>query len=209
MGAMSPGSERAPLGVDWGWAGEALEPESGDVHVVAHSSRGALVGVIDGLGHGTEAALAARTAARILESRPDEPLVTLFERCHEALHDTRGAVMSLASIDAGGARMSWIGVGNVEGYLLRADGTAGPPREAIMLRGGIVGYQLPSLHPSTVPLSRGDTLVFASDGIHHGFAADLDPSATPQEIAEAVLARHASGLDDAHVLVVRFLGGTP
>lgn len=206
---MSSAEEREPLGYDWGWAGRALEADSGDVHVVARSPRGALVGVIDGLGHGTEAALAARRAARLVEALPSEPLATLFERCHEALHGTRGAVMSLASIDARDARMTWIGVGNVEGVLLRADPAAAPARETILLRGGIVGYQLPSLRPEAVPLSRGDTLILASDGIRSGFGDVQRAKGSAQEIAEAILANHLRPDDDALVLVVRFGGGTP
>jgi negative regulator of sigma-B (phosphoserine phosphatase) len=209
MGAMSSAREREPLALEWGWAGKALEAESGDLHVVSRFPRGALVGVIDGLGHGAEAAVAAREAARVLEALPAEPLVTLFERCHEALHGTRGAVMSLASIDSSDSRMTWIGVGNVEGILLRGDPTAAPARDTILLRGGIVGYQLPTLRPATIALSRGDTLILASDGIHGGFGEGVETKGRPQEIAEAVLARHGRGDDDAHVLVVRFLGGEP
>jgi hypothetical protein len=44
--------------LELGWAGTALEAESGDVHVVAEFDHGVLVGVIDGLGHGYEAAVA-------------------------------------------------------------------------------------------------------------------------------------------------------
>lgn len=167
------------------------------------------MGVIDGLGHGLEAAAAAREAARVLEARPAEPIVDLFEACHEALRGTRGAVMSLASIDSSGSRMSWIGVGNVEAVLLRADPAAAPARETIPLRGGIVGYQLPSLHPAKLALSRGDTLLLATDGIRGGFGEGVHTARGPREIAEEILARHARGNDDALVLAVRFVGGGP
>jgi negative regulator of sigma-B (phosphoserine phosphatase) len=194
--------------IDWAWAGVALAGDaSGDVHVVAEFADGVLVGVIDGLGHGIEAAVAARTAAGVLASCAGEPLAALVERCHEALRSTRGAVMSLCSFDARGSRMTWAGVGNVEAFLVRASPGAGRPRESIVLRGGIVGYHLlPALRPSTVPVFAGDTLIMATDGVGGAFGEGASPGATPQALADAILARHARGTDDALVLVARYLG---
>jgi serine phosphatase RsbU (regulator of sigma subunit) len=192
--------------LELGWAGTALEEESGDVHVFAELEAGALVAVIDGLGHGFEAAVAARAAARILESFAAEPLAALVDRCHEALRQTRGAVMSLAAFDARASRMTWAGIGNVEGVLLRA-GAPAARRETITLRGGIVGYQLPALRTSTLSLSPGDTLFLATDGIRDVFTEELPSPATPQQLADAILARHSRGSDDALVLVARYLGG--
>jgi serine phosphatase RsbU (regulator of sigma subunit) len=115
--------------------------------------------------------------------------------------------MSLASFDARDSRMTWAGIGNVEAVLLPGGEGAQPRRrETIALRGGIVGYHLPTLHASTLPVSPGDTLVMATDGIHGGFGDGLPAHATPQEIADSILARHARGSDDAHVLVARYLG---
>ena len=188
--------------LDWAWAGSALEAESGDLHVVAEFPEGVLVGVIDGLGHGIEAAASASAAASILASSAGEPLETLVVRCHEALRGARGAVMSLARFE--GPSMTWAGVGNVEGLLVRGDGVR--PRETIPLRGGIVGYHLPSLRADTVPVAPGDTLILATDGIHGGFGEALPRRATPRELADRILAAHARGSDDALVLVARYLG---
>lgn len=192
--------------VEWGAAGSALEEESGDVHVVADFPGGALVAVIDGLGHGWEAAAAAREAARVLEERPGELVEELVRRCHEALRKTRGAVMTLASFDAGRSSMTWTGVGNVEALLLRADRAAEPAREAVLLRGGVVGYQLPQLRATSLGVSPGDTLVMASDGIRSSFAADLRPHEGPQAMADSILRGHARGADDALVVVARYRG---
>jgi serine phosphatase RsbU (regulator of sigma subunit) len=189
-----------------GWAGAALEAVSGDVHVVAEFEDGVLVAVIDGLGHGYEAAVAAQAAARILASHAAEPLAALIERCHEGLRGTRGAVMSLASFDARDSRMTWAGIGNVEGLLVRGDPAAQRPREGIVLRGGIVGYHLPTVRPCSLPLSAGDTLIMATDGVDSGFGDPLPPRATAQDLADAILARHARGSDDALVLVARYVG---
>ena len=50
----------------------AGEEESGDLHLVTQTDRGALVAVIDGLGHGSEAANAARAAVATLEPHANE-----------------------------------------------------------------------------------------------------------------------------------------
>jgi phosphoserine phosphatase RsbX len=205
------GAARQQLVVEWGSAGAAIEGEveSGDAHVVAGFPHGTLVGLVDGLGHGPEAAAAAGEAVRLLEAHAGKPVLDLVERCHEALRYTRGAVMSLASFDARTASMTWIGIGNVEGILLRAPGAASPAREGIGLRGGVVGYQLPPLRASTLSVSPGDTLVLATDGIRSGFVAGLAPRGSPQELADSILARFARGSDDALVLVARYVGATP
>src|SRR5690242_3053400 len=107
--------------VEWGVAGRALtgEGESGDRHVVAEHSSGVLIGVVDGLGHGPEAAEAALTAVEVLVHHVGQPIVTLVSLCHESLRKTRGAALSIASIDIAGD-LEWIGVGNVEGVLVRS-----------------------------------------------------------------------------------------
>jgi serine phosphatase RsbU (regulator of sigma subunit) len=195
--------------LEWGWAGMGLERESGDLHVVAEFPGGALVALIDGLGHGPEAALAAREAARVLEERPRDPLDELIRRCHDALHGTRGAVMSVASFDAQQSSMTWAGVGNVEALLLRADRSAERRREVISLRGGVVGYQLPPIRASTLAVGPGDTLVMASDGLRSGFATGIPLHWGPQALADSLLERHARGSDDALVVVARYLGPRP
>ena len=204
-------SDASPAGrsiVEWGWAGSALDVESGDLHVVVHFADGALVALMDGLGHGPEAAAASIAAVPILEAYAGDPVPTLVQRCHEGLRKTRGVAMSLASFDSRHSSMTWIGVGNVDGVLLRIGGQAKRRGEAIALRGGVVGYRLPPLHADTLPVSQGDTLVMSTDGIRSGFTTDLAIEHGPQEIAESILARFAKGSDDAHVVVARYVGNS-
>ena len=197
--------------IEWGVATLALpgEAESGDRHLVKPVSTGVLVAVVDGLGHGAEAASAAQSAVTALERHASESPASLIERCHRALKGTRGAVMSVAVLADPDRSMTWVGVGNVEGLLLSGDGAArrGPARASLVTRGGIVGSELPRLHPVVHPIAPGDMLIFATDGIWEGFAEGLPPEATPQQLADQILARHGKGTDDALVLVARYLGG--
>jgi anti-sigma regulatory factor (Ser/Thr protein kinase) len=194
----------APV-IAWGTASAALagETESGDLTVVSTFTDGALLATIDGLGHGPEAALAARTAGRLLVAHASDDLLSIVERCHEGLRKTRGAVMSLASWSARNASLTWLGVGNVEGVLLRRDKTL--PNEALTLRGGVVGYRLPPLRCESLSVARGDTLIFATDGVRGDFKVDVALEYDPQILADALLARSAKGTDDACVAVARYV----
>jgi phosphoserine phosphatase RsbX len=194
--------------LEWGFAGAALDGhESGDLHLVAPFPGGALVALIDGLGHGAGAAEAARCAVSLLLERPQASVVRLFEHCHEGLRKTRGAVMSLATLDSRHSTIEWCGVGNVEGVLLPT--TPERARYDIGCRGGVVGYRLPPLNARTIPLHQGDLLVFATDGIHDGFTSAIQVERTPQMIADTVLTKCSKGTDDALVLVVRYVGAAP
>lgn len=208
MGTLSMDPRRAGTSpfLDWGFASVALRGESmsGDVHLVQPfaDDSGVLVAAVDGLGHGEEAAAAARRAAETLQSFAHESVIALIRRCHDALHRTRGVVMSLASFQRRDDTMTWLGVGNVEGVLLRADPAAA--RETILLRGGVVGYELPQLRGTVVPIAAGDTLIFATDGVRAGFDVGLNAADPPQRLADQILARRTTGTDDALVLVARY-----
>lgn len=180
--------------------------ESGDRHLVCCGGDGILIAAIDGIGHGEEAANAAEAAISILKASPDEPVISLLERCHEGLRSTRGVVLSLASIDPKHGMMTWIGVGNVQGVLMRAGAKKGRVEEVLLLRGGVVGSQLPALQAAVLPIAKGDTLVFVTDGIRSEFVEGLSALESPQRAADKILKQHSRGNDDALVLVVRLTG---
>ncbi|MFL5827212.1 MAG: SpoIIE family protein phosphatase [Thermoleophilaceae bacterium] len=182
------------------------ETESGDLHVVSHFPGGFVVAAIDGLGHGPEAAAAASSAAAVVQSHPDLGVVELIEACDRALLRTRGAVMTVASVDLRTSEMTWLGVGNIETVLVRAEPGEERATESAMLLGGIVGHNLPALRASTLEIGEGDTLVFASDGVRTSFIPGLDASGDVQEVANRILERHGKGTDDALVVVARYRG---
>ncbi len=192
--------------VEWGWAGRALDRQSGDLHVVVAFDGGTLVALLDGLGHGVDAAAASRAAVPVLEAHASEPVEQIVQRCHEALRTTRGVVMTVASFDARDSSMTWTGVGNVDGILCRVRDGRQRRNEAISTRGGVVGYRLPPLRADRLQLSRGDTLVMTTDGIRSNFSAGVAMEYSPQEIAESILVRYAKDTDDAHVVVARYVG---
>jgi serine phosphatase RsbU (regulator of sigma subunit) len=205
---MTAGPQLTSALVEWGVGARPLRGQSvsGDSHLVAPFEHGVLIAVIDGLGHGPEAAAAAGVAVNTLRAQPDEPVTTLVERCHGALQRTRGAVLSLASIDAARGMMTWIGVGNVDGTLYRAIPAGRSEREALPHRGGVVGFQLPALRPGTIAIEPGDTLVFATDGVNGTFSSESPLGWHPQDAADRIVSRHGKDTDDVLALVVRYSG---
>jgi phosphoserine phosphatase RsbX len=179
---------------------------SGDRFCVVPSPAGVLVAVIDGLGHGSEAAEASARACEVLTEASGQSLPNTLERCHGALRRTRGAVIGLALFPRASSDMQWLAVGNVEGLLLHG-ATHVTAREAIVQRPGIVGHGLPHLLTSTLPVAVGDTLVFATDGLERGFSQALSSGAArPADGASALLRRFATGNDDALLLLARYVG---
>lgn len=204
----------SPPLIQWGVAARPFPGEtvSGDLHVVRPFPDGVLVVVIDGLGHGYSAAAAAKTVSASLEGHAHEPPTSLLRRCHEESKKTRGVVMSIASFNAPNGTMRWIGVGNVEGMLLRSGANGCTTRkrdEGLITCAGVVGYQLPTLRETEISVNRGDTLIFTTDGISGGFIEHLTLCDPPQQIADRILERHGKTTDDALVLVARYLGNAP
>ena len=193
--------------IEWGVASLTMpgQSQSGDRHLVQPYTNGVLVAVVDGLGHGEQAAAAADLAVTTLSKHAHESVITLCQCCHGRLHNTRGVVMSLASFNELDRTLTWIGIGNVEGLVLRTEGPPHSRHEYLLLRNGLVGSQLPSLSASIMPMTQGDTLIFVTDGIRGGFAKGLSISDPPQLMANRILAEHGKGSDDALVLVARYL----
>jgi phosphoserine phosphatase RsbX len=197
--------------VEWAVATRCRRGEttSGDLAVVTLLSEGVLVAGIDGLGHGDEAARAARKAAEVLRESPGRDLVLLVERCHAALKGTRGAAISLAFVSPSDSGVTWLGVGNVEGRVLSGDPSATRPKGSLPLENGVPGHELPPVRAATLELRTGDVLVLATDGVEAVFADSLDVSGSTQAISERILADHWKPTDDALVVAVRYLGARP
>ena len=200
-----------PVLTDWSVAARAVAGESvpGDMYLVRQFDDGELLAVVDGMGHGKEATRAARTAVSVLQQFAGEPITALVNRCHAALQQTRGACITLAALNARAGIVTWLGVGNVEGRLFRVDPRANHPIEHVLLRAGVVGYQLPALRAAMIPIGRGDLLVFVTDGIDESFAQEVHVKESLPALARRILDRHAKGHDDALVLVARYLGPNP
>ncbi len=194
--------------LDCGVAARPLrgEPASGDKHLIQPFRKGMLIAVVDGLGHGLEAAEAARAAVTTLKHHAGESVLSLLKRCQANLVGTRGVAASIASFDIADATMTWLGVGNVEGVLVHSQTDSAPLKEFLLRARGFIGGSVSDLRAFAVPVESGDTLTFATDGVTNDFHKEVNVLQSPQTIADRVLSRHGKDSDDALVVVARFIG---
>lgn len=181
------------------------EVVSGDIHFFKNTTDGALVAVIDGAGHGWSAAQAAKLIASNLEGIASDSISEIFKKTETICKKTRGAAMSAAHFSLINSSMTWAGIGNVEGILMRANPEIKPSKESLLLRNGILGYGSVAPRIATLPVSPGDTLILVTDGIRSDFFESVDLREPAQKISESILASHAKGNDDALALVVRLM----
>ena len=193
---------------EWGIETRSVGGEfgCGDDALIHWHLTGGLVAVVDGLGHGPSASMAAHAALDAIRVNPDDPPGQILARCHEATRRTRGLTMAIASIDAQQGQMTWFGVGNVHGTLVRSAPGHAPVRESLLVRSGVVGHRIPPIVPTIVPLEAGDILALATDGIRSGFETSILPEEGAQAAAARILACHGRPTDDALIVVVRYRG---
>ena len=193
-----------PAALDVGVAGAAIDGQtrSGDVAVFVPVARGGLACLIDGLGHGPDAADAAERCADVVRAHAGDSAHDLLAACHAALLDTRGVVLTVAWFDLERGEIAWTGVGNVDARLVHS----GPElrEDVALVFGGVVGYRLPKIRLATMPLTRGDVLVMITDGIEGAISPALAGAGTAQALADRIFEMHGKGTDDALAVVVRY-----
>ena len=177
----------------------AGEDVAGDACLVERWSRGVVVVVSDGLGHGPAAAEASRVLLAHVRGAIEMPLEQIFAGAHRALLKTRGVVATLARVDEGAGRVDVAGIGNVTTRLLQ--GAAMPLH--LLVPPGVLGGAYRPMRTQSVSFAVGDLLVMHTDGIRSRF--DLAPlqSLPPDELARAVVGEHGKTTDDAACAVVR------
>ncbi|MEV5976273.1 SpoIIE family protein phosphatase [Streptomyces sp. NPDC052114] len=173
--------------------------ENGDGYAVVEHGGVRTVLVIDGLGHGPEAATAAQRAERTFLANPAAPLADVLTALHKALRHTRGAAVGALRITAGQAE--YCGVGNVRGAVVSPEGI----HHQFTGQAGIVGYTLPAPRSRFVDLHEHTTVVLYTDGIDHRWThapSDALRTLPPVMLAAYLAHSHRRRRDDATVLAL-------
>jgi serine phosphatase RsbU (regulator of sigma subunit) len=172
---------------------------NGDAHAVHWHAGSCRIAVIDGLGHGVEAATASRRAVAVLDAHPELDPAEALRRCHTALAGSRGAAISIARLDLARGELVYAGIGNVEAHLWQHG-----RHERMIAYRGIVGSAMRTVRPFALPLGKEWVFLMHSDGI--SARADVQAVGAPEPwepdaLAEAVLARYGRTHDDALAVV--------
>lgn len=160
--------------------------------------------VVDGLGHGEAAEVAANLALDYVARHLSQSLPEIFAGCDAHLRSTRGVVMGVAMIDEVSGRLAYAGVGNPRALVCG--------RNIVMFGAspGIVGGGYRSLTNEAAMLRPGDLVILTTDGVEKGFDArryDSTLRADVHGLAERIMHDWRRESDDAAVLVFRHTGG--
>jgi anti-sigma regulatory factor (Ser/Thr protein kinase) len=197
--ARAPAARRPAAGVVC--VAHAGERACGDAWVVLRQRARTLVVVVDGLGHGPEAALASSEAIRIVHARYDASPGELIEAAHGALRATRGAAMAVAAIEPSLGTVAFAGVGNISASIHTAEGA-----RSLASHNGTVGHAMRRVQEFSYPWEPEAALVAHSDGINTRWRLDGYPGLLhrdPSLLAGVLFRDFARGRDDATVVVVR------
>ena len=179
----------------------AGESASGDAWSSVERDGRWLVMVADGLGHGPQAADAAREAIRVFDDRAEAGPTEILQAAHDALRSTRGAVVAVAECDREQESIRFVGVGNIAASIQ----AAGAGR-SLVSHNGIVGHKVHKLQEFRYPWPTGALLVMHSDGLATQWRLDLYPGLTirdPGLVAGVLYRDFKRDRDDVTVVVAR------
>jgi hypothetical protein len=163
--------------------------------------------MVDGLGHGYAASVAAEEAVQAFHpQRTAEPSELLW-LIHNAIRGTRGAAAAIARIDAASGTVRYAGVGNISGVIVD---TATEETRTMVSFSGTVGHNIRKIQSFDYPWTESSLLVMHSDGLGTHWSLDRLPGIMrrhPALIAGALYRDHTRGRDDVCVLVARFAKG--
>jgi hypothetical protein len=174
------------------------EEVNGDAWRVDRAGDRIRIAVIDGLGHGAEAAKASSLAvARLADDQELDPVAAIV-RCHHELIGTRGAAVGVVLINPLAQHLVFAGLGNVEARVCQN----GIEKRLSSTR-GIVGSALRTIRPETVALHTDWRMILHSDGISARFRLDelVVSGQTLNELAETILTQWGRATDDATVVI--------
>lgn len=175
------------------------ETECGDGWALAEDETSVTLMVVDGLGHGSLAAVAAGCAQdAFVHAHADTPRAFL-ERAHRELARTRGAAAAIARI-TDKQHLSYAGIGNISGSLVGVEKSQG-----LMSHNGTLGLTMPRLQQFECERADGACLIMHSDGLSARWNLRENPTLLachPAVIAGALYRDHARPRDDATVVVL-------
>jgi anti-sigma regulatory factor (Ser/Thr protein kinase) len=178
---------------------EAGQP-CGDTWRIAFQQGGLCALVIDGLGHGSDAAKAAALGGAAFEEAPFMEPAALMVKLNAAMSGSRGGAVAIAQYAAAVDLVRFAGIGNISAFLVnstRSRGLASHP--------GIVGLQFRKVQTFDTNDVRPDLLIMHSDGIQSRWNMRSYPGLAqchPAIVAAVIHRDFSRGRDDVTIVVI-------
>jgi len=186
------------------WAGISIgiDEACGDGWAVVEEAGELTVVVVDGLGHGIHASIAADAALGALADSPTG-LDGYLAHANAAMRHTRGAALAVGRLSAGGEELRCLSIGNIGGSLVHR----GAQRSIVAVNGTVGLREVPPVSKiRSYAWAADGTLVMWTDGLpsHIDLAAEAELlTHDPAVVAAALHRDHTRERDDATVVVVR------
>jgi anti-sigma regulatory factor (Ser/Thr protein kinase) len=157
--------------------------------------------VVDGLGHGPNAARAARAATEAFAAHPSATPAALMQICHGALTATRGAAGAAARVVPAKRHGSFAGVGNIA---CRVEMIG--ERRQLVSHSGTLGHVMRRVQEFEFDFPAGALLILHSDGLTSRWSCEDYPGLLAKHaglIAGVLYRDHNRGTDDVTVVVLK------
>jgi anti-sigma regulatory factor (Ser/Thr protein kinase) len=170
---------------------------NGDAYLVKEWNGKTLLAVVDGLGHGEDAAVASTKARQYVLENHTRDVEQIVSGLHTHLRGTRGAVAGLVRIDRMEHRLIFCGIGNIDVSIV-----AEPPMHPTSLD-GILGANARKIMRFGYTYDTLRAVVLYSDGVSGRFSLSDYPLIyeQPQFVAERILDKWGKRDDDATIAI--------
>ena len=177
------------------------EEVAGDAWLLETSGDYRSILVVDGLGHGPNAAKAARAATDAFTANTSAAPAPLMQICHRALATTRGAAGAAARVVAAKKQGTFAGIGNIA---CRVESTG--ERRQLVSHSGTLGHIVRRVQEFEFAFPAGALLILHSDGLtSHWVFTEYPGLATRHAglVAGVLYRDHDRGRDDVTVVVLK------
>jgi anti-sigma regulatory factor (Ser/Thr protein kinase) len=181
------------------------ESECGDGWGLTYRDQSVCAMVVDGLGHGAAASVAAEACVRGYVANPCEEPSVLMAALNASMTGTRGGAVAVARYDRGSGALRYAGIGNIAASLQAPEGSRG-----LASHPGIVGLPGRPAVPFDFSSVQGRLLVMHSDGLQSRWSLSSYHGLVyrhPAVVAAVLYRDFNRGRDDTTVLAVRLEGG--
>lgn len=177
------------------------EQACGDSWAFSQSASGPTLLLVDGAGHGIEAARAAELAVQTFMSAAEGSCEMIIRALHAALAPTRGGAVAVARIDLSARVVRFVGIGNISAVAIHADGA-----RHMVSHNGTAGHLAPRIREFIYEYSGRPMVVLHSDGLATRWDHAVYPGLAAQHpslLAGILLRDHRRERDDASVVAMR------